>query len=276
MSKILKLAEATATAEKLRAWCQNTLNMNVYQPLATSTVELCLAATPRLGLISNKNTRKKASSLAVHAVKRTATLIKNGADVPRSHEFLQGLERFETCGSYLLHFLHDPDLLPSALDMIRRHVESIPEQRTKPRKISFSALTFFRESARLKAELDRNHKTVLEMSKKPTMPSSTSRNECILEVTVLGNRKAALALADHAQNVTNLIVARTIALYGEADPENIHSLAPLCRALEQVQAFLQSLQNRRWRIAAWVLAGNEKDRFAELNSALDKALAVFA
>jgi hypothetical protein len=29
------------------------------------------------------------------------------------------------------------------------------------------------------------------------------------------------------------------------------------------------------RIAAWVLAGNDKDRFAELNSALDKALAVF-
>jgi hypothetical protein len=30
------------------------------------------------------------------------------------------------------------------------------------------------------------------------------------------------------------------------------------------------------RIAAWVLAGNDKDRFAELNSALDKALAVFS
>jgi hypothetical protein len=191
--------------------------MNVYQPLATSTVELSLAATPvclqrlfslqRLGLISDKNTRKKASSLAVHAVKRAAVLITNGADVPRSPEFLQGLERFETCGSYLLHFLHDPDLLPSALDMIRRHVESIPEQGTKPRKISFSALTFFRESARLKTELDRNHKTVvcglnfastnihldllqLEMSKKPTMPSSTSRNECILEVVTLGARAA--------------------------------------------------------------------------------------
>jgi hypothetical protein len=28
-------------------------------------------------------------------VKRTAALIKNGADVPRSPEFLQDLERFE-------------------------------------------------------------------------------------------------------------------------------------------------------------------------------------
>jgi hypothetical protein len=49
----------------------------------------------RFALISYKNTRKKASSLAAHAVKRTAVLIKNGADVPRSPEFLQGLERFE-------------------------------------------------------------------------------------------------------------------------------------------------------------------------------------
>jgi hypothetical protein len=89
-------------------------------------------------------------------------------------------------------------------------------------------------------------------------------------------------------------VDRAVVLYGEAEPENVHSLAPLCRcvpdysctfwplsqykhsALEQVQAFLESLQNRRLRIAAWVLAGNDKDRFAELNSALDKALVVFA
>jgi hypothetical protein len=46
MSKVLKLAEATATAERLRAWCQNTPTMNAYQALATSVVELCLAAAP--------------------------------------------------------------------------------------------------------------------------------------------------------------------------------------------------------------------------------------
>jgi hypothetical protein len=46
MSKALKLAEAKATAEKLRAWCQNTPSMNMYQPLVTSAVELCLAAAP--------------------------------------------------------------------------------------------------------------------------------------------------------------------------------------------------------------------------------------
>jgi hypothetical protein len=54
-----------------------------------------LFSLQRLGLISDKNTRKKTSSLAVHAVKRTAALIENGADVLRSPEFLLGLERFE-------------------------------------------------------------------------------------------------------------------------------------------------------------------------------------
>ncbi|KAJ7822425.1 hypothetical protein B0H13DRAFT_1920179 [Mycena leptocephala] len=301
MSKVLKLAETTATAEKLRAWCQNTPSMSVYQPLVTSAVELCLAAAPRLGLISDKDSRKKASSLAMHAVKRTATLIKNGADVPRLPEFLQGLERFE-----------------STLDMIRRHFESIPERGTKPRNLSFSALIFLCESTRLEAELDRNYKTVLEILKKPTTPSFASRNECMLEVatlgvraagaicdipgcnllkpvlgmvavicdtakayilffpTIHGNRKAALMLAHHAKNVTILIVDRATVLYGEAGPQNVHSLAPLCRALEQVQAFLESLRNRRWGSISWVLAGNDKDRFTELNSALDRALAVFS
>jgi hypothetical protein len=127
-----------------------------------SSTSPALFSLQRLGLTTgDKNTRKKTSLLAVHAVKRTATLIKNGADFPCSPEFLQGLERFDTCGSYLLHFLHDPDLLPSALDMIRRHVESIPEQGTKPRKLSFSALAFLRESTRLQAELDRNYKSLV-------------------------------------------------------------------------------------------------------------------
>jgi hypothetical protein len=99
------------------------------------------------------------------------------------------------------------ELYSSTLDMIRRHVESIPEQGTKPRRLSFSALAFLRESARLQAELDRSYKTVvcslnfgstnihldllqLEISKKPTMLSSASRNECILEVATLGVRAA--------------------------------------------------------------------------------------
>jgi hypothetical protein len=103
--------------------------------------------------------------------------------------------------------LHRFELFSSTLDIIRRHVESIPEQGTKPRKLSFSALTFFRECARLEAELDRNYKTVvrglnfgsthihldllqLEMSKKPATLSSASRNECILEVATLGVRAA--------------------------------------------------------------------------------------
>ncbi|KAJ7916182.1 hypothetical protein B0H13DRAFT_2450733 [Mycena leptocephala] len=277
MSKVLKLAEATATAEKLRAWCQNTPSTNVYQPLVTSAVELCLASTP--------NTRKKTSSLAVHAVKRTAALIENGADVLRSPEFFTGL------GEIREHARHDSSAC-------RVHTRA----RHKATQIESLRSRIPSRVARLQGELDRNYKSLLQISMTPTTLSSTSRNECILEVatfgvraagavcdipgvnflkpvfgmTAHGNRKAALALADHAKNVTHFIADRAAVLYGEAEPENVPSLAPLCRALEQVQAFLESLQNRHLRIAAWVLAGNDKDRFAELNSALDKALAIFA
>jgi len=135
-SKILNVAETTASAEKLRIFCQTTPSMNAYQPLATSAVEVCAAAAP--------NPRKKAWSLAAHAVKRTATLIENGANVPLSSELLHGLETFE-----------------SALDMIRRLIESIPERDAKSHKFSFSALAFIRESTQLRAELDRNLRTLV-------------------------------------------------------------------------------------------------------------------
>jgi hypothetical protein len=44
--------------------------------------------------------------------------------------------------------------------------------------------------------------------------------------------------------------------------------------LEEVQAFLERLQGRR-RATSWLLAVKDKERFAELNAALDRALAVF-
>jgi hypothetical protein len=44
--------------------------------------------------------------------------------------------------------------------------------------------------------------------------------------------------------------------------------------LEEVQAFLEHLQGRR-RVTLWLLAAKDKERFAELNMALDRALAVF-
>jgi len=143
------------------------------------------------------------------------------------------------------------------------------------------------------------------------MISSASRTECILEIAILGtraadaiceipvlnmlkpavgmvalicdtaktvrsNRKAALELASHAQDVTNLIVDRATALYGDPKDGPVQSLAPLCRTLKDVHAFLKILQSRRWRVVPWLLATKDQDRFAELNSALDKALSLFS
>jgi hypothetical protein len=47
-----------------------------------------------------------------------------------------------------------------------------------------------------------------------------------------------------------------------------------CSTLEEIQAFLERLKSRR-RATAWLMAVKDKDRFAELNSALDRALVVF-
>ncbi|KAJ7640696.1 hypothetical protein DFH06DRAFT_1429458 [Mycena polygramma] len=123
------LEEPLATAEALRTRCQTEPDMNVYQPIATSAVEVCVAATP--------GSRSKTSWLAVQAVKKTSALIEQGANLPMTPERQLGLERFER-----------------ALDNVRRHIESIPERGSgKSSKFRFSALKFDRESWHLKGDL---------------------------------------------------------------------------------------------------------------------------
>ncbi|KAF8201129.1 hypothetical protein K438DRAFT_638003 [Mycena galopus ATCC 62051] len=270
-----KLAQALTSAQRLRDICQATPNMNVYQRIATMAVEVCASATP--------DARKKVSPLAVYAAKRTSTLIKDRADIPMSAERKKGLEEFERI-----------------LELIRRHIESIPERGTKFPKFGLSGLSLLRESRRLQAELDQAYKNLTSKA------FAAPRNECVLEIatmctraasalsdipmpgvsflkpvvgmvglicdtakTVNGNRAAALALARHAKDVTNSIVEK--ASHGGKDAD---SVATLRLALEEVQTFLELLQSRR-RVASWILAVKDKDRFTELNGALDRALAVF-
>ncbi|KAF8201132.1 hypothetical protein K438DRAFT_1965654 [Mycena galopus ATCC 62051] len=267
-----KLAEALTSALRLREICQTTPSLNAYQRIAKIAVEVCASATP--------STRKKVYALAAHAVKRTDTLIKNEADIPMSDECKKGLDKFER-------------------HRIRQHIESVPERGTKFPKFGPS-LTFLRESARLKGELDRVYKRLTPKA------FVAPRNDCVLELatmgtraasalcdipipgvnflkpvvgmvslicdtakTVDGNRAAALALARHAKDVTNSIVEKVS--NGEKDAD---SVAALRLTLEDVHAFLKLLQGRP-RVASWILAAKDKDRFTELNSALDRALTVF-
>ncbi|KAJ7088989.1 hypothetical protein C8R44DRAFT_751670 [Mycena epipterygia] len=95
--------------------------MSTYQPLATSALEICVSTIPHTG--------KKASSLAVHAVKRKRALIVDGFGIPLPPERREGLDKFE--GTH---------------DMIHQHIESIPEPGSKSQRI-FSGLRFGRESA---------------------------------------------------------------------------------------------------------------------------------
>ncbi|KAJ7878737.1 hypothetical protein B0H14DRAFT_2710712 [Mycena olivaceomarginata] len=220
--------------------------------------------------------------------KKTEALITNRAGLALSSEGKKALDEFE-----------------STLELIRRHIESIPERGNKPSKVKFglSALAFRHESARLKAQLDRVYQSLTSNVR------TRARNEYILEVatvgtrvagavceiplpglnflkpvvglavlicdtakTVDGNRTAAVALASHAQEVTHSIVERA-----EKEPHgnnNAASVDNLRLTLEEIQAFLERLKSRR-RTTAWLMAVKDKDRFVELNGALDRALAVF-
>ncbi|KAJ7640694.1 hypothetical protein DFH06DRAFT_1137547 [Mycena polygramma] len=102
------LEKSLTAAEALRTRCQTEPDLNVYQPLVTSAVEVCVSGTPT----NHKISRKRVSSLAAFAVKKTAALVKNGVNSPSplTPECQLGLENFER-----------------ALDNIRRYIESMPE-----------------------------------------------------------------------------------------------------------------------------------------------------
>ncbi|KAF7377631.1 hypothetical protein MSAN_00185900 [Mycena sanguinolenta] len=260
-------------AERLREKCQTTTSLKEYLRIATVAVEVYASATP--------DTRKKVSALALHAGKRTESVIENKARIPMSPQRKQTLDKFER-----------------TLDRIRQHIESIPERGSKLPRFGLSALKFRGETNNLKAELDRSYKE---------LTSTASRKECILEVatigtraasalcdipipafgilkpimgtavliceiakTVKGNREAVLALARHAQDVTNSVVERANKSLNDPD-----SVAALRLILEEIRAFLKLLQSRK-RLASWIFAAKDKDRFTELNNALDRALTVFA
>ncbi|KAJ6562544.1 hypothetical protein B0H19DRAFT_99469 [Mycena capillaripes] len=157
------LAEATVNAQVLHTFCETTPSMNAYQALVASAVDLCRAATP--------DSRKKASSLAAHTVKRTARVIESGiasgASVSSSLAHGQNLDKFK-----------------STPDNIHKHIESIPEQGLKPQKFRLSTVKFSLESARLKKELDRVYALI------NTPRKSAARNPCVVEIATIGTRAA--------------------------------------------------------------------------------------
>ncbi|KAJ6608422.1 hypothetical protein B0H10DRAFT_525873 [Mycena sp. CBHHK59/15] len=213
------LTKATASAQALHKLCQTTPNMNAYQRIATSAVEICVAAT--------RGTRNKAQSLATYAVKRTGALITKECSLPLSPERRVDFDAFER-----------------TLDDIRQYIETIPGQATRSQKM-FSTLKSSRKSALLKAELDRTYHVLSESPQKAATHSPASQIGSILRASAVlslavgpcpamaplvalicdngqrSNRAAAMALAQHAQAVTDCIVDRATALplAGQGDSE---------------------------------------------------------
>ncbi|KAJ6460821.1 hypothetical protein C8R47DRAFT_1226071 [Mycena vitilis] len=268
-------------AEYQRARCETTPSLDMYRRVATLAVEVCASATPE--------SRSKVQWLAMHAAKRTTALIDKGSSSPLSLDHQQYLNRLE-----------------SILDRIRQHNETIPEQGANSQKI-VAAIKFRRESMHLETELDAAQKALIKGQKKQTAQvRGASRTEYVIELATLGTRAAAAvcdipvpglalgkpavamvglicetaktvksnhtaaeALSRHAQNVTHSIVDR-VDTRTQGEP-----LTELHHALQSIQDFLKVLQRRR-RVTSFIFAVKDKDHFAELNSALDRALQVFS
>ncbi|KAJ7779021.1 hypothetical protein B0H16DRAFT_802642 [Mycena metata] len=237
--------QAMTRANTLQTLCNTIPEKASYLCLADRLVEMCTLGTPE--------SRKATAELVMFAVKKTESLVENGVDAQLPPKILAELDKFE-----------------SILVAIRTHIESIPEQSTKAssRKLRLSALAFRLKSEHLQRKLGRTHKALMKISAKPQ--SSAARNERILETVnfttrvaaviveipvlnlakpvvgmmalicdtakvVKSNREAAIELAEHAQNVTNSIVARAT-----AGDEN--SLEVLRGALDRIQEFLEPLR----------------------------------
>ncbi|KAJ7786761.1 hypothetical protein B0H14DRAFT_3163679 [Mycena olivaceomarginata] len=282
-----KLADAFTNAQRLQALCQTTTGLHAYQRIATLAVEFSLALL--VWLSNAQDSQRKVAALVVYAAKRTDTLVNNGAGIPLSPEHRQVLDKFERHvpihrEGWRIGLNH----LPNTLELIRRHIESVPERGTKPLKFRLATLAFFHHSRRLEAELDRVYHSLTSKAR------AASRNEYILEVATLSTRAAsaiceiplpglsflkpavgmAALICDTAKDLTNSVVERARKTSPQAKSSGVDAVAPLVLTLEDVQAFSKRLQGRH-HAASWILAGKDKERFAELNAALDRALVVF-
>ncbi|KAJ7256278.1 hypothetical protein C8J57DRAFT_1721481 [Mycena rebaudengoi] len=276
-----RLAEASATARQWCTICQTNPRMSVYQPIAVSAFEICVAV--------GSSTDTKLMKLALYAVDETALLLNSSQVGLVPPEFLALLEAYERHGT---HF--------EILDNIRRHIENAQISTNKRGNIFSRHIT----SSRLKNELKNQLKTMLHGSQLalPTLRENTveilsvslrasaviceapplnflkpivglAALICETAKTAKSNRDAAEELAKRAINVTNCVVERAwkTEIFLDANEDALNGLKGI---LEDVHSYLIFLNKRR-RAMSWMLATQEKDRVAQLNAVLDRALSLF-
>ncbi|KAJ7512600.1 hypothetical protein B0H11DRAFT_2213181 [Mycena galericulata] len=279
------LLQSKANAEAVATLCATTPGMNALQPIAASAVEICTAA-------QNLPLGRKQTGwhqLSGDVVNQTEFLINKIAQVPLSPEICQALAIYE-----------------EKLDAIRRHVEKtlvLPRNKTK----FLSSLRFKRETRRMKADL-KSHMRVIVAICDGKSYEAKGDSEDILEYVSVGaravgaicdvpvlnvmkpvvgvatlicdtakcvrsNREAALDISARARTVTRSVVERA-AMDGAAVPDP-EALDALKLALEDIQSYLTALKKPRNRFSSWFLANQEKEQFAKLDGALDKAVAAY-
>ncbi|KAJ7610332.1 hypothetical protein B0H17DRAFT_15597 [Mycena rosella] len=137
-------------SEDLRQLCATVPGMNVYQPIATYAVELCVAA----------------ASIKTHNGQLAATSWSDG-------DFDQRNEPALISTTYSVSGIFEQNL-----DAIRRHIEQMPVGSGK--KATFVGYKSKRELSRLKADLENHLCAVLAIG--GTISPAASRSDCVLEL----------------------------------------------------------------------------------------------
>ncbi|KAF7361435.1 hypothetical protein MSAN_01176600 [Mycena sanguinolenta] len=166
----MSLHETTSRAEALSIQCATAPDMNAFQPIAVSAVEVCRSSA---SLVSNATHSRRArmEKLAAFVVNETERVI-DGIGMPAlplSSERLQDLERVEV-----------------KLDEIRRTIERMPLPSKKGGLVK--NFTFDREMHRLERELKSVVNALLNGARK--IPAAESTGISPMELANLSIRTA--------------------------------------------------------------------------------------
>ncbi|KAK7006134.1 hypothetical protein R3P38DRAFT_1701188 [Favolaschia claudopus] len=287
MSK--NLDRITTRAAELCIWCSTIPDISQIQQLSEATLEVCKAAS---SLGGNSQVEK----LAAFVVENTEKLASQTLRQALSPEIAEDLK-----------------LYVEKLDDIRRTFKQMALQRKSPVKwVIFLSTILARKNAELqrsKAEMKKILHRVNATIQKPSAAKHLSRSDCALEIVSLGtktlsaiseapglnllkpalgavsticdqaklvrrNKEAALELARHSSAVIQSLVDHTDA-FDVSGPTNTHDFEEVGAVLQDIQTYLTTLSKPRRRLLIWIMADQEKDRISRLESALDKALALF-
>ncbi|KAK6996557.1 hypothetical protein R3P38DRAFT_1966804 [Favolaschia claudopus] len=286
------LDRITTRAADLCIWCSTIPNISQIQQLSETTLELCKAATSMRG-------NSQVEKLAAFVVENTEILASQALHVAMSPEIAQNLKLYA-------EKLDDIRRTLKRMALQRKPTVKWATGTILARKNP--------ELRRLKAEMKKLlHRIRLNaIIRKSSELKDISRSDCALEIVSLGtktlsaiseapglnllkpalgavsiicdqtklvrrNREAALELARHSSAVIQSIVNHTKAVHvsRSINTHAFEEVGLVGAVLQDIQAYLATLKKPRRRLPTWIMADQEKDRISRLESALDKALALF-